>query len=64
MELYYDDNMLNNKAKYLAENAMRIAENQDVNSPFAEKAKLYDFIHHGGKLDDISVIVAVIHSLF
>eukprot|EP01022_Parablepharisma_sp_SALTPOND_P028810 TRINITY_DN71794_c0_g1_i1.p2 TRINITY_DN71794_c0_g1~~TRINITY_DN71794_c0_g1_i1.p2 ORF type:complete len:235 (+),score=14.55 TRINITY_DN71794_c0_g1_i1:620-1324(+) len=51
---------LNKLAKELAQTAQKVALREDVETPFSQKAKKVGEIWPGGKLDDITIIVAQI----
>ena len=63
LNLLFDDQMINEKAKYIADLAMEFAMSESAFTPFTKNALENNLYHKGGKLDDISVIVANILKL-
>ncbi len=59
-----DDFMSNNEfngnslAKLIGENAFTLSKNKTHNSPFSTNAKLFNRSYPGGKMDDITVVLA------
>lgn len=49
-------------AEELGGKACEVAASYTKRSPFGEKAGQHGHRHHGGKMDDISIIVALVHS--
>jgi protein phosphatase PTC7 len=57
----YDPDMAQSIANDILRNAIIRAHSQTLNTPFAEYSQLHGYTHSGGKIDDITVLVCLIH---